>query len=58
MSAPAYVIAPVAAGQKLGSVRVSVGGQVYAEYPAVALAAVPEAGFFGRLIDRIRLWFA
>jgi D-alanyl-D-alanine carboxypeptidase (penicillin-binding protein 5/6) len=56
--APGYVIAPIAAGQKLGTVRITVAGQIYGEYPAVALAAVPEAGFFGRLIDRIRLWFA
>jgi D-alanyl-D-alanine carboxypeptidase (penicillin-binding protein 5/6) len=52
------LIAPVAAGQKLGVLKVSVDGKPYGEYPAVALAEVPQGGFFKRLIDTIRLWFA
>jgi serine-type D-Ala-D-Ala carboxypeptidase (penicillin-binding protein 5/6) len=51
------LIAPIEVGQKLGSLKVSVDGKPYAEYPVVALEEVPLAGFFGRLIDTIRLWF-
>jgi len=51
------LIAPIEAGQKLGALQVSIDGKPYAEYPVVALEAVPLAGFFGRLIDTIRLWF-
>ena len=51
------LIAPIEAGQKLGLLKVSVDGRPYGEYPVVALEAVPLAGFFGRLIDTIRLWF-
>jgi D-alanyl-D-alanine carboxypeptidase (penicillin-binding protein 5/6) len=36
---------------------VTLDGKVLAEQPVLALNAVPEAGFFGRLIDSIRLWF-
>ena len=51
------LIAPIEAGQKLGQLKVSVDGKPYGEYPVIALEAVPLAGFFGRLIDTIRLWF-
>lgn len=52
------LIAPVAAGQQLGVLKVTLDGKPYAEYPAVALEAIAEGGFFKRLIDTIRLWFA
>jgi len=52
------LIAPVTAGQQLGVLKVTLDGKPYAEYPAVALEAVAEGGFFKRLIDTIRLWFA
>lgn len=51
------IIAPVTPGQKLGSVKLMDGTTAVAEFPVVALEAVPEAGFFGRLWDTIRLWF-
>jgi D-alanyl-D-alanine carboxypeptidase (penicillin-binding protein 5/6) len=51
------LIAPIEAGQKLGMLQVSIDNKPYAEYPVIALEAVPLAGFFGRLIDTIRLWF-
>lgn len=51
------LIAPIAAGQKLGVLKVSIDGNPYAEYPVLALEAVPLGGFFSRLIDTIRLWF-
>ena len=37
--------------------KLTYNGQVLAERKVVALAAVDEAGFFGRLWDSIKLWF-
>jgi D-alanyl-D-alanine carboxypeptidase (penicillin-binding protein 5/6) len=51
------LIAPVAKGQVVGTMKVSVGDKPYGDYPVVALEVVPVAGVFGRLIDTIRLWF-
>ena len=51
------LIAPITAGQKLGTLKVSVDDKPYGEYPVVAIEAVPVAGIFGRAIDSMRLWF-
>ncbi|KAF0163755.1 MAG: D-alanyl-D-alanine carboxypeptidase (penicillin-binding protein 5/6) [Rhodocyclaceae bacterium] len=51
------LIAPVAAGAAVGTLKLSVGGQPWGEYPVVAQNAVPVAGFFGRLWDDLRLFF-
>ena len=51
------LVAPVAAGQPIGTLKVSLDGKPYGEYPVVAIEAVPVAGAFGRAIDSIRLWF-
>ncbi|MHA6913353.1 D-alanyl-D-alanine carboxypeptidase family protein [Ralstonia pseudosolanacearum] len=51
------LIAPIAQGQQLGTVKVMDGATVVQEFPVVALEAVPEAGFIGRTIDSIKLWF-
>jgi len=50
------LIAPVARGQRIGTMRVKLGDQVLAERPVLALAAVEQAGVFGRAWDTIRLW--
>ena len=50
------VIAPVAAGQKLGTLKVAIDGKPAGEYPLVAKVAVEEGGFFRRIWDTIRLW--
>lgn len=50
------LMAPVAKGQPVGTLKVLVGEQVAAELPVVALEAVSEGGFFRRLWDSIRLW--
>ena len=52
------LIAPVALGQKIGSMKVTVEGRYIAEIPVVALEAVEGAGVFGRAYDTVRLWFA
>jgi len=51
------LIAPISAGQVVGTLKVSIDGKPYGDYPMQALEAVAEAGFFGRLWDTIRLWF-
>ena len=51
------LIAPVAAGQVVGTMKVSVDGKPFGDYPVVAIEAVPVAGIFGRAIDSIRLLF-
>jgi D-alanyl-D-alanine carboxypeptidase (penicillin-binding protein 5/6) len=50
------LVAPVAQGQRVGSLRVSLDGKPLGEYPLVALEAVPEAGIFRRGWDTLRLW--
>ncbi len=51
------LVAPIAAGQKLGTLKVNIDDKPFGEYPVVALGDVPAAGIFGRAIDSMRLWF-
>lgn len=51
------LIAPVAAGQVVGTLTVLLDDKPYGDYPVVAVEAMPVAGIFGRMIDTIRLWF-
>jgi D-alanyl-D-alanine carboxypeptidase (penicillin-binding protein 5/6) len=51
------LVAPVAAGQKIGVMRLTLDEKPYAEIPVVALEAVPLAGIFGRSWDSIRMLF-
>ena len=53
----ARLIAPIEAGQKLGTLKVMIDGKVYGEYPVTALENVALAGIFGRTVDTVRLWF-
>jgi D-alanyl-D-alanine carboxypeptidase (penicillin-binding protein 5/6) len=57
MTATEPLVAPVAKGQRVGTVKVSLEGKPMAEFPLVALAEVPAANVFGRAWDTIRLWF-
>lgn len=50
------LIAPITKGQSMGVLKVKMGADIVAEVPLVALEAVEQAGFFGRLWDTIRLW--
>jgi D-alanyl-D-alanine carboxypeptidase (penicillin-binding protein 5/6) len=51
------LIAPLAAGEKLGSLTVTDGaGTVLASAPLVALAAVPQGGLWTRMVDGVALW--
>ncbi|GAB1406799.1 D-alanyl-D-alanine carboxypeptidase family protein [Thermomonas brevis] len=57
MDLPAALEAPIAKGQKIGTVKVALDGKVVAEAPLVALAEVEEAGFFKRLWHALLLWW-
>jgi D-alanyl-D-alanine carboxypeptidase (penicillin-binding protein 5/6) len=51
------LVAPLVKGQRVGTIKVSTpSGAVIAERPLVVLAAVEQAGIFGRAWDAIRLW--
>ncbi|HEV8108133.1 MAG TPA: D-alanyl-D-alanine carboxypeptidase family protein [Burkholderiales bacterium] len=50
------LLAPVAQGQRVGTLRVTHDGKPLGEYPVVALEAVGVAGIFGRAWDTLRLW--
>ena len=54
--AQAPLVAPVAEGQRVGLLRVTLEGRALGEHPVLALEAVPAAGFFGRAWDTLRLW--
>ena len=57
MEVPKTVLAPIAKGQAIGKVRITLDGKTLAERPLVALAEVPEAGFFGRMWDEFWMWW-
>ncbi len=52
------IMAPVAAGQKIGTVKVTLDDEVISEVPLIALEPVEEGGFFKRLWDGILRFFA
>ena len=53
-----FLEAPIKQGQVMGTVTVRMADKVQAELPLVALEDVEDAGFFGRLIGKIKLFFA
>ena len=57
MEIPKTLVAPIAKGQKIGTVKVSLDGKVIAQRPLVALNAVEQGGFFKRLWDEFWLWW-
>ncbi|MCC7059779.1 MAG: D-alanyl-D-alanine carboxypeptidase [Burkholderiaceae bacterium] len=52
------LVAPIAQGQRIGTLRVKLGEQVIAERALLAQAAVEQAGWFGRTWDGLRMMFA
>jgi len=57
MSINNLIIAPVAAGQDLGTVQVKLGEEIIAEQPLVSLNAVGEGSFWQRIKDEALLYF-
>ncbi len=51
MKVASSIIAPVNQGDPLGTVEVSLNGEIVAEAPLIALEAITEGSFFGNLID-------
>jgi D-alanyl-D-alanine carboxypeptidase (penicillin-binding protein 5/6) len=51
------LLAPIGAGQQVGTLKVELDGKPYREIPVVALESVGVAGMFGRGWDTIRLLF-
>jgi D-alanyl-D-alanine carboxypeptidase (penicillin-binding protein 5/6) len=51
------LLAPVRAGQSVGTMRLTLDGRPLREVPVVALDEVPLAGVFGRGWDTLRLLF-
>ncbi|MEO6696942.1 MAG: serine-type D-Ala-D-Ala carboxypeptidase, partial [Gammaproteobacteria bacterium] len=52
------IVAPAGKGERRGAVKVSLGDKVLAERPLVALQDVAQGGWWRRLVDTIKLWFA
>lgn len=52
------LVAPLAVGDRVGTLTLSVGEKAVYEAPVVALAAVEPAGFFARLWDTIVMWIS
>jgi serine-type D-Ala-D-Ala carboxypeptidase (penicillin-binding protein 5/6) len=57
MEARQPLTAPIALGQTVGVLRMTLDGNAVAEFPLQALEEVPQAGIVGRAWDSIRLWF-
>jgi D-alanyl-D-alanine carboxypeptidase (penicillin-binding protein 5/6) len=57
ISVEEQILAPVAAGQALGMVRVSLGGEAIADRPLIALNGVAVGGLWHRMSDYVKLWF-
>ena len=57
MDIPKTLVAPIAKGQALGTVKVALDGKVIAQAPLVALDEVPQGGFFSRLWDSLLMWW-
>ncbi len=57
MDLPKSLEAPIARGQKLGTVKVTLDGKLVASAPLVALQAVEEGGFFKRLWHSLLMWW-
>ncbi|MFZ3220076.1 MAG: D-alanyl-D-alanine carboxypeptidase family protein [Rhodoferax sp.] len=50
------LVAPLAKGQPVGTLRVLAGDQPVVDVPLLALEAVGQAGIVGRAWDAVRLW--
>ncbi len=52
------LIAPLAQGEEVGSVVISIAGEEITKRSLIALEEVPQAGFFGRTWDGMSMWFS
>ena len=54
---PDPLLAPLAQGQKVGTLSLMLDDKLLRTEPLEVLDAVERAGFFGRTVDMIKLWF-
>lgn len=54
---PKQLVAPIAKGQSVGMVKVTLDGKVVAQAPLVAVEGVEQGGFFKRLWDALMMWW-
>ncbi len=52
------LVAPLAVGDRVGTLKLSLGDKTVSETPVVALQAVEAGGFFVRLWDTIVMWIS
>jgi serine-type D-Ala-D-Ala carboxypeptidase (penicillin-binding protein 5/6) len=53
---PDPLFAPLSPSKAAGQLRITLGDKVIGTYPLHPMKEVPEAGFFGRLTDDVKLW--
>lgn len=53
---PDPLFAPLSPDKAAGQLRITLGDKVVGTYPLHPTVEVPEAGFFGRLADEVKLW--
>jgi D-alanyl-D-alanine carboxypeptidase (penicillin-binding protein 5/6) len=51
------LLAPISAGQAVGTLRLTLDDKPLAEYPLIALEEMPLSNIFSRTLDSIKLWF-
>ncbi len=51
------LVAPIAKGDAVGSVQFVLNGQIIKQDTLVALEDIPQAGFFGRMWDKVARLF-
>ncbi len=54
---PKQLVAPIAKGQRIGTLRVTLNGVTLMQRPLVALNEVKQANFFGRMWDDLWMWW-
>lgn len=54
---PDPLLAPLAQGQKVGTLSLMLDDKLLRTEPLEVLDAVERAGFFGRTVDMVKLWF-
>ena len=57
LNIPSVLLAPVAEGQPLAELQVSLNGDPLLSKPLRALSANPSGSLWQRTVDSVRLWF-
>lgn len=54
---PASLVAPLKRDTAVGKLKLTLDGKELGNYPLYPTTEVAEAGFFGRMVDSVKLWF-